>query len=108
MSDPSATSAASSTAPPVILVATRKGAWLVHGDAARSRWRLDGPHFLGHIINHLVLDPRDPDLRFRIVDEQDRLRPHVRVFVNGHAVHDLAHPLAETDEIALVQALSGG
>ena len=43
----------------VILVATRKGAWLFHGDAARKTWRTDGPHFLGHIINHLVLDPRD-------------------------------------------------
>jgi hypothetical protein len=41
------------------LVATRKGAFLYHGDAARRSWRVDGPHFLGHIINHLVLDPRD-------------------------------------------------
>jgi len=44
---------------PVLLVATRKGAWLYHGDAARRSWRVDGPHFLGHIVNHLVLDPRD-------------------------------------------------
>ncbi|MGA7595415.1 MAG: glycosyl hydrolase [Gallionella sp.] len=43
----------------VILVATRKGAWLFHGDAKRETWRTDGPHFLGHIISHLVLDPRD-------------------------------------------------
>jgi photosystem II stability/assembly factor-like uncharacterized protein len=43
----------------VILVATRKGAWLFHGDAKRKDWRVDGPHFLGQIINHLVLDPRD-------------------------------------------------
>jgi len=43
----------------VVLVATRKGAWLYHGDAARKSWRADGPHFLGHIISHLVLDPRD-------------------------------------------------
>ncbi len=43
----------------VVLVATRKGAWLFHGDAARRTWRADGPHFLGHIINHVVLDPRD-------------------------------------------------
>ena len=43
----------------VLLVATRKGAWLYHGDAARRTWRTDGPHFLGQIINHLVLDPRD-------------------------------------------------
>jgi hypothetical protein len=43
----------------LLLVATRKGAWLLHGDAARRRWRLDGPHFHGHSISHLVLDPRD-------------------------------------------------
>jgi hypothetical protein len=43
----------------VLLVATRKGAWLFHGDAARRSWRVDGPHFLGHVLNHLVLDPRD-------------------------------------------------
>jgi len=43
----------------MILVATRKGAWIFHGDSARKTWRADGPHFLGHIINHLVLDPRD-------------------------------------------------
>lgn len=42
-----------------LLVATRKGAWLLHGDAARKNWRVDGPHFLGHIVSHLVLDPRD-------------------------------------------------
>ena len=43
----------------LVLVATRKGAWLLHGDAARKTWRVDGPHFLGQIVNHLVLDPRD-------------------------------------------------
>ena len=43
----------------VVLVATRKGAWLFHGDAQRKTWRADGPHFLGHIVNHVVLDPRD-------------------------------------------------
>jgi photosystem II stability/assembly factor-like uncharacterized protein len=43
----------------VVLVATRKGAWLYYGDAARKTWRVDGPHFLGHIVSHLVLDPRD-------------------------------------------------
>ena len=42
-----------------LLVATRKGAWIFHGDASRKSWRVDGPHFLGHIISHLVLDPRD-------------------------------------------------
>lgn len=42
-----------------LLVATRKGAWLLHSDAGRKTWRSDGPHFLGHIVNHLMLDPRD-------------------------------------------------
>jgi hypothetical protein len=42
-----------------VLVATRKGAWLIHGDAARKAWKADGPHFLGHVISHMVLDPRD-------------------------------------------------
>jgi hypothetical protein len=42
-----------------VLIATRKGAWLYHADATRRGWRADGPHFLGHIVNHLVLDPRD-------------------------------------------------
>ena len=43
----------------VLMVATRKGAWLYRSDKARETWRVDGPHFLGHIISHLVLDPRD-------------------------------------------------
>jgi photosystem II stability/assembly factor-like uncharacterized protein len=42
-----------------LLVATRKGAWIFHGDRSRRTWRADGPHFLGHVINHLVVDPRD-------------------------------------------------
>ena len=43
----------------LVLVATRKGAWLYRGDPARRSWQVDGPHFLGHILTHLVLDPRD-------------------------------------------------
>jgi len=43
----------------VILVATRKGAWFFHGDAKRKTWTADGPHFLGHTISHVQLDPRD-------------------------------------------------
>lgn len=39
----------------LLMVSTRKGAWLYHGDAARKTWRTDGPHFLGHIIHHINL-----------------------------------------------------
>ena len=58
----SPTAARAAPEPPtrlLILVATRKGAWLFHGDAGRHARQVDGPHFLGHIINHVVLDPRD-------------------------------------------------
>lgn len=54
------------------------------------------------------LDARYPGIRFRMVDEQARIRRHMRVFVNGTAVHDLAHPLSAGDDVAIVQALSGG
>jgi molybdopterin converting factor small subunit len=54
------------------------------------------------------LDRRYPGIRFRMVDEQDRIRRHIRVFINGEQVHDLAHPLRATDEVVIVQALSGG
>jgi len=42
-----------------LLVGTRKGAWVLRSDAGRTAWRVEGPHFLGQIINHFVLDPRD-------------------------------------------------
>ncbi|QUD87794.1 WD40/YVTN/BNR-like repeat-containing protein [Phenylobacterium montanum] len=42
-----------------LLIGTRKGAWIFKSDADRRSWSIDGPHFLGSVINHLVLDPRD-------------------------------------------------
>jgi hypothetical protein len=42
-----------------LLVATRKGLWMLQGDSARRNWKLAGPHFLGNIVHHAVLDPRD-------------------------------------------------
>ena len=42
-----------------LLVATRKGAWFFHSDKSRRKWTADGPHFLGHMVSHLQLDPRD-------------------------------------------------
>lgn len=55
-----------------------------------------------------ALDRRYPGLRFRIVDEQDRMRAHMRFFVNGEQTFDLQHPLHPGDSIQIVQALSGG
>ena len=44
---------------PVLLVGTRKGAWLLRADAARRDWTASDPMFLGQIVQHMVLDPRD-------------------------------------------------
>ena len=42
-----------------LLVATRKGAFVLRGDSSRRGWRIEEPHFLGHETNHLTTDPRD-------------------------------------------------
>ena len=54
------------------------------------------------------LERQFPGIRFRMIDEQDRVRPHMRVFVNRAPVEDLATALAATDEVHIFQALSGG
>ena len=54
------------------------------------------------------LDRRYSGIRFRMIDEQGRIRRHIRIFVNGEQVRDLTQPLTATDEVIIVQALSGG
>lgn len=54
------------------------------------------------------LDRRFPGLRFRMIDEQDHVRPHMRIFVNGEQEFDLARRLEPSDDLHIVQALSGG
>jgi len=54
------------------------------------------------------LDQRYPGIRFRMVDEQDAIRPHIRVFVNGEQVRGLDTQLHPSDEVQILQALSGG
>jgi molybdopterin synthase sulfur carrier subunit len=54
------------------------------------------------------LDRQYPGLRFRVIDEQDRMRAHIRFFVNGEQVFDMSRPLRATDSVQIVQALSGG
>ena len=54
------------------------------------------------------LDRQFPGMRFRIVDERDRMRKHVKFFVNREQVGDLGVPLSSDDEVHIFQALSGG
>jgi len=58
------------------------------------------------LLHHL--DTVFPGIRFRLIDEQDRVRQHMRIFVNRESVHDLETALTPTDEVQILQALSGG
>ena len=54
------------------------------------------------------LDRRFPGLRFRVIDEQGAIRPHIKVFVNREQERSLGASLAPADEVLVVAALSGG
>lgn len=54
------------------------------------------------------LDARFPGLRFRVVDEQDRVRRHMRIFVGKEETRSVARPLSDGDELLIFGALSGG
>jgi molybdopterin converting factor small subunit len=61
---------------------------------------------LGELLDDL--DRRYPGIRFRMIDEQDAIRRHIRIFLNGEQVPGLDVPLKRADEVFIVQALSGG
>ena len=54
------------------------------------------------------LERSHPGMRFRMIDEQDRIRPHIRIFINQREVASLDETLAAQDEVHLICALSGG
>ena len=78
--------------------------------ALRSYTRGSQVEAVGHTLDELFddLERRYPGLRFRVVDEQNLLRPHLRIFVNGIGVRELQHALQPDDFVAVVLALSGG
>ena len=54
------------------------------------------------------IDRRHPGFRFRIVDEQDRLRPHIKLFIGQEMAETLDDPVTDTDVVTVTAALSGG
>lgn len=56
----------------------------------------------------LDLDRQFPGIRFRMIDEQGRLRRHMRIFVNRAIVEELSMRIADHDDVVVMQALSGG
>ena len=56
----------------------------------------------------LDLDRQFPGIRFRMLDEQRRIRRHIRLFFAGEMLFDPDQPLLADGELHIVQALSGG
>ena len=54
------------------------------------------------------VDRRFPGLKFRVIDEQDRVRRHMRLFVGMDETRDVRRPLRDSDELLIFGALSGG
>ncbi len=54
------------------------------------------------------LDIRYPGIRFRMINEQDQLRPHMKIFVNRESIDLLDTAVTPQDEIVILQSLSGG
>ena len=54
------------------------------------------------------LDAAFPGIRFRMIDEQGRIRVHIRLFVNTELARDLRRELTDRDEVQILCALSGG
>ena len=54
------------------------------------------------------LDRRFPGLKFRVIDEQSRIRRHMRIFIGQDAARDVRQSLADGDELLIFGALSGG
>jgi sulfur-carrier protein len=54
------------------------------------------------------LNQQFPGIRHRMIDEQDQVRPHMRIFVNGQQCFRLDQPVTDADTVQIIQALSGG
>jgi len=74
--------------------------------AGVERVELPAPVTLGDALR--ALDARFPGLRFRIIDEQDAVRPHIKLFVDGVLTRELTAAIPAARELTIVGALSGG
>ncbi|MBS1994536.1 MAG: MoaD/ThiS family protein [Cyanobacteria bacterium SZAS LIN-3] len=61
---------------------------------------------LGEVLADL--DRKYPGIRFRIIDEQDRIRQHIKFFVNTEPADSLQRSIGQSDTLHIICALSGG
>ncbi|WP_293462116.1 MoaD/ThiS family protein [Phenylobacterium sp.] len=81
---------------PSQLIAYTDGATRVEAEGATVGQALDD------------LDRRYPGLKFRVIDEQDRIRRHMRIFVGQDEARTMAAPVPSGGELLIFGALSGG
>ncbi|MHA1983793.1 MAG: MoaD/ThiS family protein [Candidatus Hodarchaeales archaeon] len=64
----------------------------------------------GKTVNEILDDLNNifPGIKFRIINEQEEIREHMRIFVNQNSVKELNSQINDSDEIHILQALSGG
>ena len=64
----------------------------------------------GATLNELLLDleRQFPGFRFRVIDEQDRIRPTILFYVGGKVTRNLLDFVGAADEVHIIAALSGG
>jgi molybdopterin converting factor small subunit len=61
---------------------------------------------LAELLNDL--ERQFPGIRFRMINEQDEIREHIKIFVNQRIVQDLREQLKPDDQVRLIMAISGG
>lgn len=54
------------------------------------------------------LDARYPGLRFRIIDETDRIRRHIMIFIGTTRVASLGEQVDPGAELVIIPSISGG
>jgi len=75
-------------------ISTRKGAFALRTDPRRKTWKLAGPQFLGHIVHHIVQDPREPKVLL-MASKTGHLGPTVfRSLDRGRTWREAAQPPA--------------
>jgi molybdopterin converting factor small subunit len=99
-------------APPAYLFARDDGALKVHIPSPLRSYTgglrvIDAP---GRDVSELLahIERMYPGFRFRIINEQDGIRQHIRIFVNENEVRDLKSQLTSADAVHIMCALSGG
>lgn len=61
----------------LLMIGTRKGLWLAHGDDDRATWTLDGPHFVMQSIASCAIDSRGSTPRLLVGARSEHWGPSV-------------------------------